>query len=109
MAAIADVLGLLQPAQSIELNTNRVLVCAPSHAACDVITRRLRVFLKRTEIFRMYDSARPSNTVPGDIVPFTCQLPKSDRFTLPIPEGKSSVSSICIVSDLPPFTLSIES
>ena len=85
--AIADVLGLFQHegADEQKKNTNRVLVCCPSHAACDVLTKRLSGLLKRTEIFRLYDASRPSNTVPGYILPFTCQVPGSDRFTLPPP------------------------
>lgn len=63
-----------------------MLLCAPSHAAADVLTERLTAILKREEIFRMYDSSRPSVTVPGSILPFTVQLPASDTFTLPAPE-----------------------
>lgn len=88
--AIADVLGLLQNGkqnngQSRKDSTNRVMVCCPSHAASDVLTRRLSGLMKRTEIFRLYDATRPANTVPGYILPFTCQVPESDRFTLPPP------------------------
>ena len=83
IAAIADVLGLLK---QDDTNKNRVLLCAPSHAAADVLTRRLSAILKRDEIFRMYDRSRPSTTVQGSILPFTVQLPGSDTFTLPPPE-----------------------
>lgn len=83
IAAIADVLGLLKQDKA---NKNRVLLCAPSHAAADVLTQRLTAILKRDEIFRMYDSSRPSTTVPGSILPFVCQLPGSDTFTLPPPK-----------------------
>jgi hypothetical protein len=83
--AVADVLGLLQHGQHNQKNTNRVLVCCPSHAASDVLTRRLSSLLKRSEIFRLYHSSRPASTVPGTILPFTCQLPDTDVFTLPKP------------------------
>ncbi|KAL3827607.1 hypothetical protein ACHAXA_002104 [Cyclostephanos tholiformis] len=82
--AIADVLGLLRHGQQYQ-KKNRVLVCCPSHAASDVLTRRLSSLLKRSEIFRLYHSSRPASTVPGSILPFTCQLPDSDVFTLPKP------------------------
>lgn len=72
MAAIADVLGLFSPEQSSR-NKNRVLLCAPSHAAADVITQRLSSFLEGNQIFCLYDESRPANTVPRYILPFTCQ------------------------------------
>eukprot|EP00574_Skeletonema_japonicum_P011504 CAMPEP_0201717586 /NCGR_PEP_ID=MMETSP0593-20130828/3283_1 /ASSEMBLY_ACC=CAM_ASM_000672 /TAXON_ID=267983 /ORGANISM="Skeletonema japonicum, Strain CCMP2506" /LENGTH=1033 /DNA_ID=CAMNT_0048207681 /DNA_START=56 /DNA_END=3157 /DNA_ORIENTATION=- len=84
IAAIAEVLGLLKKDKT---NKNRVLLCAPSHAAADVLTERLTAILRRDEIFRMYNSSRPSVTVPGKILPFTVQMPGSDIFTLPSPEG----------------------
>lgn len=84
ISAIADVLGLLNK-ENCEENKNRVLLCAPSHAAADVLTRRLTAILKKEEIFRMFDSSRPSNFVSGSILPFTCQLPGSGTFTLPAP------------------------
>lgn len=84
ITTIADVLGLLKQGAHRE-NKKRVLLCAPSHAAADVLTRRLSEILKQSEIFRMYDSSRPSNTVPGYILPYTCQLPGTDTFTLPAP------------------------
>ena len=67
------------------MKNTRVLVCCPSHAASDVLTRRLSGILKRSEIFRLYDSSRPSSTVPSNILPFTCQLKDTDVFTLPQP------------------------
>jgi len=95
--AIADVLGLLhhgQPNQQHQKNTNRVLVCCPSHAASDVLTRRLSGLLKRSEIFRMFDASRPSSTVPGYILPFTCQVPGLDTFTLPPPSVWTGLRAI---------------
>ena len=100
--AIADCLGLLwrRGAPFSSPNNNRVLICCPSHAASDVLTRRLSGLLKRSEIFRMYDSSRPSNTVPGYILPFTCQIPGSDRFTLPPPSVWSGFKAvICTCAD----------
>ncbi|KAL7499976.1 hypothetical protein ACHAWT_010917 [Skeletonema menzelii] len=84
ISTIADVLGLLKQDKT---NKNRILLCAPSHAAADVLTERLTAILRRDEIFRMYSSSRPSTTVPGKILPFTVQIPGSDTFTLPSPEG----------------------
>jgi len=88
MAAIADILGLLQSNDDKKLRNNRVLVCAPSHAAADVITSRLSSFLAKEAIFRMYDKSRPFNTVPSSIIHLTCQNTITGEFTLPPPSGK---------------------
>jgi len=101
--AIADVLGLLSGQPNHSNNTNRVLICCPSHAASDVLTRRLNGLLKRSEIFRLYDASRPSSTVPGSILPFTCQIPGTDRFTLPPPPvwtGLKAVICTCMDAHL---------
>ena len=84
IAAIADVLGLRKQDKT---NKNRILLCAPSHAAADVLTERLTAILRRDEIFRMYSSSRPSTTVSGKMLPFTVTIPGSDTFTLPSPAG----------------------
>ena len=43
--------------------TKRILVCTPSHTACDVITRRLAKFLPSKNLFRLYDSAVSLNLI----------------------------------------------
>ncbi|KAL7544409.1 hypothetical protein ACHAWF_007792 [Thalassiosira exigua] len=51
----------------------------------------------------MYDSTRPSNTVPSYILPFTCQIPGSDRFTFPLPHvwgGFKAVICTCMDAHL---------
>lgn len=90
MVAIADVLGLMQSGSvdDVDSTKNRVLVCAPSHAAADVITHRLQAFLNQAFIFRLYDQSRPTNTVPATIMPHTCRNPITNEFTLPASTGK---------------------
>lgn len=87
MVAIADCLGLMSSGDFDDLdkyeNHNRVLVCAPSHAAADVCTSRLKQFVPNKSILRVYDKLRPKNTVPAHILPFTCRHPSTDQFTLP--------------------------
>ena len=46
-----------QSAKRCPENTNRVLLCCPSHAASDVLTRRLAGLLQQAEIFRCVDCA----------------------------------------------------
>lgn len=90
MAAIVDVLGLLPSNDDKKLRNNRVLVCAPSHAAADVITGRLISFLAKEAIFRLYDKSRPLNTVPSSIIHLTCQNTSTGEFTLPPPSGTNN-------------------
>lgn len=98
MVAISDVLGLMPSGCGNDIDTtrNRVLVCAPSHAACDVITHRLESFLNQASIFRMYDKSRPTNTVPATIMPYTCRNPDTEEFTLPAPSGTAA----CLMSKI---------
>ena len=100
ICAIVDVLGLLQRNGQVQMNTNRVLICCPSHAASDVLTRRLSGYLKQSEIFRLYDASRHPNTVPDYILPFTCQSPSSEAFSLPSPSiWKGFRAVICTCMD----------
>jgi hypothetical protein len=99
ICAIVDVLGLLQWEEHRQTNTNRVLICCPSHAASDVLTRRLSRYLNQSEIFRLYDASRHSNTVPDYILPFTCQSPGTGAFSLPSPttwKGFRAVICTCM-------------
>jgi AAA domain len=69
----------------------RVLVCTPSHTACDVLTRRLADLLSRqgatkeemkSTLFRLYDMDRPVEMTPVELLPYTRQ--KDDgNFCLP--------------------------
>eukprot|EP00978_Attheya_sp_CCMP212_P026088 scaffold85134_cov51-Attheya_sp.AAC.2 len=61
----------------------RVLVCAPSHTASDVITRRLSQHLSPHQLFRLFDSDRPVQTVPAAILPFCEQSGETGTFLLP--------------------------
>jgi superfamily I DNA and/or RNA helicase len=72
-----------------------ILVCTPSHTACDVITVRLTKFLAKQQavtskelrgvVFRLYDVTRAVQTVPVDVLPFTRQ-DSNGQFVLPTTE-----------------------
>lgn len=73
---IADLLGLTgSPCLREEANNpTRILLCAPSHLACNVLTTRLAAIgLEHTEIFRLFEATRPIETIPMNVLPFTCQ------------------------------------
>lgn len=77
----------------------RMLVCTPSHTACDVVTRRLSKYLPGDRLFRLYDSSRPVETVPVEMLGFTRQGPMGE-FILPTMEELNHVQVlICTCSD----------
>ena len=51
--------------------TARVLACAPSNSAADIIALRLSGFLKTHELFRFYAPSRGKGTVPPNLLPYT--------------------------------------
>lgn len=87
---IADLLGLTgSPCSSEETkNPNRILLCAPSHLACNVLTTRLAAIgLENTQIFRLFEATRPIETIPMNVLPFTCQGNSASGFLLPPPSS----------------------
>nr|CAD7394869.1 unnamed protein product [Timema cristinae] len=51
---------------------SRILVCAPSNAACDHLTQRLISFgCTKSELLRLHSSSRDIETVPQDIYPYS--------------------------------------
>jgi AAA domain len=79
--------------------TRRILVCTPSHTACDVITRRISQHLSNQRIFRMYDTSRPVETVPVEMLAFAHQNATGD-FVLPsIEKIRRFQVIVCTCSD----------
>ncbi|KAJ3067726.1 hypothetical protein HDU98_009060 [Podochytrium sp. JEL0797] len=63
--------------------TPRILACAPSHSACDTLTRRLLKFMTPSQLFRFNPATRPFNEVPDVIMPFTVTDPTNAFFGIP--------------------------
>lgn len=98
----------------------RILICTPSHTACDVITRRLAKLLARNErpsdeireykqdsegtgprdlLFRLYDVTRGIESVPIDVLPYTRQ-DQDGQFVIPNTEEFLSFAIIvCTCED----------
>ena len=80
----------------------RILICTPSHTACDVITERLANLLSankpldqvRKMVFRLYDATRKIETVPVQILPYTRQVGDGGQFSLPDPQQLLGLSVI---------------
>ena len=77
-----------------------ILVCTPSHTACDVVTKRLGKHLDSNQLFRLYDANRPVVTVPVEILRFTRQSRDSGSFCLPEgSEMRAFKVIVCTCSD----------
>ncbi|KAK0452091.1 uncharacterized protein EV420DRAFT_691604 [Desarmillaria tabescens] len=67
--------------QILRTNPNaRVLACAPSNSAGDLIAQRLKA-LSNDKLFRFYAPSRPKIAVPADLQPYTFM--KSEHYALP--------------------------
>jgi len=75
---------------------SRILICTPSHTACDVITERLANLLSENfndmkedtnevqkMLFRLNDATRTIESVPVQILPYTRQKGSDGHFVLP--------------------------
>jgi hypothetical protein len=79
---------------------HRILVCTPSHTACDVVCRRLGQFLDRTQLFRLYDADRSIATIPVEMLAFCRQSGKTGRtFVPPASELLAFQVIVCTCSD----------
>lgn len=79
---------------------HRILVCAPSHPAADVVTSRLAGEIKTGKMFRLFDSDRPVETVPVHLLAHCRQCPVTGTFALPTAKELLKFSVIvCTCSD----------
>eukprot|EP01134_Creolimax_fragrantissima_P007812 CFRG7812T1 len=80
---------------------SKVLLCAPSHAAADVLAQRLAKELPSPQktLLRLYPYQRDYSTVPIDVKPYTHIDPKSGLYTCPpasVLMAASIIVSTCI-------------
>lgn len=58
--------------QLLEKNSKiKILACAPSNSAADLIALRLRDTIPKEQMFRMYAPSRYKNQVPDELEPYT--------------------------------------
>jgi len=70
--------------QLLRLNPNaRILACAPSNSAADLIAIRLTT-LSKDDLFRFYAPTRSKEAVPDDLIPYSCRCDGESHFSCPI-------------------------
>ena len=58
--------------QILRLNSQaRILACAPSNSAADLITRRLATKLSPNQLFRFYAPSRDKDEAPDELLPYS--------------------------------------
>jgi helicase MOV-10 len=61
----------------------RILACAPSNSAADIIAERLAAVLDTDSLFRFYAPSRFKNQVPDRLLDYTCFKPGTETFSIP--------------------------
>ncbi|KAI9548916.1 hypothetical protein NQZ68_003450 [Dissostichus eleginoides] len=63
--------------------SSRILACAPSNSAGDLLCERLMVHMDPHRIYRMYASSRNPRTVPADLLKYCNWDQREDKFVFP--------------------------
>ncbi|XP_070758397.1 putative helicase mov-10-B.1 [Enoplosus armatus] len=63
--------------------TARILACAPSNSACDLLCERLMVHMDPHQVYRMYASSRDPRTVPKLLLKYCNWDQGQDAFVFP--------------------------
>ncbi|XP_030585585.1 putative helicase mov-10-B.1 [Archocentrus centrarchus] len=61
----------------------RILACAPSNSACDLLCERLQVNIDSHQVYRVYASSRDPNSVPKGLLKCCNWDEKQDSFVFP--------------------------
>jgi helicase MOV-10 len=69
--------------QTLKHKTGKVLICAPSNSACDLIVERLANFVSNTEMLRLVAFSREFSAVNANVRKFTRWSNEDDGFATP--------------------------
>ena len=76
--------------------SNRVLICAPSNAATDLILQRLAPYLEPSEMIRVFAFSRDKRTVPDDAMKYSTYNSEQGGFTIPSANVMNKKKVVCI-------------
>ncbi|KAI0945600.1 hypothetical protein AcW1_001785 [Taiwanofungus camphoratus] len=76
----------------------RILACAPSNSAADLIASRLQASLSTEELFRFYAPSRDKDQVPDALLPYSCTNASGHFSVPPVPILKTyrAIVSTCV-------------
>mmetsp|Transcript_11849 Transcript_11849/g.14952 ORF Transcript_11849/g.14952 Transcript_11849/m.14952 type:complete len:444 (-) Transcript_11849:679-2010(-) len=74
----------------------RILVCAPSNQATDLILQRLSPYLKPKDMLRILAFSRPRDTVPSDVLKYAYYNHEEDGFAIPPEDQVKQKSVVCV-------------
>jgi helicase MOV-10 len=82
----------------------RILACAPSNSAADIIAERLAKYMNEDDLFRFYAPSRFKDQVPDVLLDYTCMKPGTHLFSVP-PMARLKrfrvVVSTCVSASMP--------
>ncbi|XP_033181897.1 putative helicase mov-10-B.2 isoform X2 [Anabas testudineus] len=76
----------------------RILACAPSNSACDLLCERLMVHMDPHKVYRLYASSREPNSVPRNLLKYCNWDENQDAFVFP--EKKTLMKYTIIVTTM---------
>ena len=74
----------------------KILVCAPSNTATDVVVERLASYVSPREMIRVMAFSREKRTVPDSIVKYTNYDEETDSFVMPDVEDLESYKIVAV-------------
>ncbi|KAH9930514.1 P-loop containing nucleoside triphosphate hydrolase protein, partial [Epithele typhae] len=83
----------------------KILACAPSNSAADLLAQRLATVLSTSEMFRCNAVHRPHSTIPADVLPYTYL--RNNLFTIPPLETLNTYKIIVSTCGNAPFAYNI--
>lgn len=78
--------SIAQTLAAVGSNPNaKILICAPSNTAVDVVVERLAQYVTQGEMLRLVAFSREKSSVPERIIPYTNYDEREDCFNMPAP------------------------
>ena len=91
--------SILQTLLAVGSNPDtRILICAPSNTAVDVVVERLSTVVTKREMLRIVAFSRDKATVPDQIIGYTNYNREKDCFISPVPDSIKNFKIVAITT-----------